>query len=110
MTTPIDHGAIHRRILEELPEAAKSSPAKPFVNYRYLTVATQYPSDLILGQLEILEFEERVELRRLDDECAVKLKPLWWKSLGASRRRMGGKNVAVHIEHGSAHDQDAASW
>ena len=81
MTTPIDYGRIRCRILEELPEAGKSSPAKPFVNYRYLPVATQYSAELILAQLEILQSEGRVELKRLADQCAVKLTPLGLKSL-----------------------------
>jgi hypothetical protein len=84
VTTPIDYGRIRRRILEELPEQTKLSRAKPFVNYRFLPVTTEWSPQLILVQLEILEHEGRVELRRLDEECAVKLKPLGWKSLEMS--------------------------
>ena len=84
MTTTIDYGGIRRRILEELPEQTKLSPVKPFVNYRLLPVTAEWSPELILVQLEILEHEGRVELRRLDEECAVKLKPLGWKSLEMS--------------------------
>jgi hypothetical protein len=70
--------------LEELPEQAKLSLVKPFVNYRHLPVAMQWSPELIMVQLEILEDEGRVELKRLDEECAVRLKPLGWKSLEVS--------------------------
>src|SRR4030081_97828 len=75
---------IRRRLLEDFPDTLAASPTKPFVNYRSLPTAASYASDYILRQLEILEQEGRVELKRLlgaPAECMMKLTPLGWKSL-----------------------------
>ena len=91
MPTPTDKQRIRRRILEELPEQTKRSPANPFVNYRLLPVASDWSAELMLVQLEILEDEGRVELRKLAEECAVKLTPLGWKSLEMSEDEWQGR-------------------
>lgn len=74
---------IRRKLLEELPEAQKISPAKPFVNYRSLPMASSHGSQYVLRQLEILEQEGRVKLKKhpTAPECMVNLTPLGWKSL-----------------------------
>lgn len=72
---------IRRRILEELRDGARQSPARPFVNYRSLPLTTELPQDLVLDNLEILAHEGRVELKRIEDERAVKLTPLGLRSL-----------------------------
>jgi len=74
---------IRRSLLEEFPKAQAISPAKPFVNCCSLPTASSHGSDYILTQLEILQQEGRVELKRLPGtpECMVNLTPLGWKSL-----------------------------
>jgi len=80
----LDQGTkVRRTILEQLPEAVQTSPAKPFVDFMRLPVLKNWAHDFVLDQLEILEHEGRVELRQLPDRaaCAVKLTPLGLKSL-----------------------------
>jgi hypothetical protein len=75
---------IRRRLLEDFPEAQAISPAKPFVNHRSLRSASFHSPEYVLTQLEILEHEGRVVLKRLPAdpaECMVNLTPLGWKSL-----------------------------
>jgi len=94
---------IRRRILEELPEQSKRSGVKPFVNYRSLPASMELPAETILDQLAILESERRVELNRLDQECAVKLTPLGLKSLEVTEEEWqraaspGTSNATTHL-------------
>jgi len=99
MATGDENARMRRRILEELPEQAERSPAKPFVNYRYLPIAFERPQPIVLAQLEILESEGRVELRRLDDECAVRLTPIGLKSLEMSEEEWQRAASTGHAAH-----------
>jgi hypothetical protein len=78
---PKEAARFRRRVLEELPKLSETSPAKPFLNYRYLPGANLWSADAVLSQLEILASEGRVELKRMADECAVKITPLGRRSL-----------------------------
>ena len=93
---PDEAAKFRRRVLEELPERSASSPAKPFLNYRYLPGANLWTAHAVIAQLEILEYEGRVELKRLGDECMVKLTPLGRRSLEVSEEEWNVSNKPSH--------------
>lgn len=90
---PHEARRFRRRALEEL--RSESSSTRPWVNYRYLPEANCWASDLIISQLEILQDEGRVELKRMGDECMVKLTPLGRKSLEVLEQEWEMKNKPV---------------
>jgi predicted transcriptional regulator len=93
-----------RRLLEEVPETLSISSAKPFVNYRSLPTAANLASEYVLTQLEILEHEGRVELKRNGDDCVLKLTPLGWKSLEVTEDEWLRKESGVPVANSTRID------
>jgi hypothetical protein len=107
MATANQNTNIRRRILEELPEQAKRSSVKPFVDYRHLPASMELPSEIILDQLGILELEHRVKLNRMDQECAVMLTPLGLKSLEVTEEEWQRANSSSATTAAQLHISDS---
>lgn len=108
---------IRRRLLEDFPDAQATSAAKPFVNYRSLRSASFHSPEYVLTQLEILEHEGRVVLKKLPAdpaECMVNLTPLGWKSLETSEdvwlRRVEATLPATNTTHNEFHHSTVGNF
>jgi hypothetical protein len=75
-----------RQLLQEIEDLENSSILKPFVDYTTLPGVKDCPTEFVRGQLEILESDNRVELKHVMGttgpcDCAVRLTGTGRKSL-----------------------------
>src|SRR5260370_35624091 len=92
---PYEAARFRRKVLEELSEQPQTGPGKQFSNPQYLPAANPWSPGAVLSQLEILEHEQRVELKRIGEECAVKITPFGRKSLEVSEKEWQVSNKPV---------------